>query len=460
ILEVTTSALAKLSNSIKVKSLASTTNGPSESQTEKLKQSVIEQLSQPGGTVRDGRIDAVAGNGAISELGAGVEAPLLSVSAEEEKEGEQEEAQAAVSEKPEIVGPKSSSLVREAAKSLKEGTSVTSIGTDGVTVVKAEKEMERLPVVVIKGFAAKGEAKQEVFFDVLAEWSAVLVENQIAHVIFTSDSPTLSKPLAKALPSKPFNSITLNDASPEASLQYVSTKLSSFSKTLPSSSHSSVSRLGGRQTDLELLIEKVRSGQLVEEAMDDIVSRSATEIRKNFFGDDEEEAKGLKWKREQAGAVIKGLVKFGELKYAETLIKMFGGDESALRALENSELISVTHQNGRPSLIKPGRPVYRSAFSLLLSDPIFSSTLEYRSVTSALSQAQNDLKSSQQELLELSKLFVPETGKWSLGGGSKTPKEVQVRVKKTLDKMRAAEGKVEELSKEKTRLLNVFAENE
>ena len=150
---MTTSALAKLSNSIKVKSLASTTNGPSESQTEKLKQSVIEQLSQPGGTVRDGRIDAVAGNGAISELGAGVEAPLLSVSAEEEKEGEQEqeEAQAAVSEKPEIVGPKSSSLVREAAKSLKEGTSVTSIGTDGVTVVKAEKEMERLPVVVING---------------------------------------------------------------------------------------------------------------------------------------------------------------------------------------------------------------------------------------------------------------------------------------------------------------------
>lgn len=136
---------------------------------------------------------------------------------------------------------------------------------------------------------------------------------QIAHVIFTSDSPTVSKPLAKALPSKPFNSITLTDASPEASLQYVSTKLSAFSQTLPPDCHSSVARLGGRQTDLELLIEKVRGGQGVDEATDDIVYRSATEIRKSFFGDDEEEAKGLKWKREQAGAIVQGLCEKGEV---------------------------------------------------------------------------------------------------------------------------------------------------
>lgn len=62
-----------------------------------------------------------------------------------------------------------------------------------------------------------------------------------------------------------------------------------------------------------MLIEKVRAGQSVDEATDDIVYRSATEIRKNFFGDDEEEAKGLKWKREQAGAVMQGLCEKGEV---------------------------------------------------------------------------------------------------------------------------------------------------
>jgi len=60
----------------------------------------------------------------------------------------------------------------------------------------------------------------------------------------------------------------------------------------------------------------------------------------------------------------------------------------------------------------------------------------------------------------LSKLFVPETGRWSLGGGSRTPKEIEVRVKKTLDKMRSSEEKVEKLGEEKARLLKIFAENE
>lgn len=81
-----------------------------------------------------------------------------------------------------------------------------------------------------------------------------------------------------------------------------------------------MARLGGRQTDLELLIEKVRAGQDVEEATDDIVYRSATEIRKNFFGESEDEAKDLKWKREQAGAIMQGLCEKGEVSHSSCLI--------------------------------------------------------------------------------------------------------------------------------------------
>lgn len=47
-----------------------------------------------------------------------------------------------------------------------------------------------------------------------------------------------------------------------------------------------------------------------------------------------------------------------------------------------------------------------------------------------------------------------------MGGGSRTPKEIEVRVKKTLDKMRSSEEKVEKLGEEKARLLKIFAENE
>jgi hypothetical protein len=136
---------------------------------------------------------------------------------------------------------------------------------------------------------------------------------QVAHVIFTSDSVTVSKPLARALPNKPFNSIALNDASPDSAIQYVESKLGEFGKTLAPSSQASVARLGGRQTDLELLVQKIRAGLEVEEAVEDIVGRSATEIRKTFFGDDEIEAKSLKWTREQAWRVMVGLIKEEEV---------------------------------------------------------------------------------------------------------------------------------------------------
>lgn len=36
---------------------------------------------------------------------------------------------------------------------------------------------------LLPSFAAKGEAKQEVLWDVLAEWAAVLVENQVRMIL-------------------------------------------------------------------------------------------------------------------------------------------------------------------------------------------------------------------------------------------------------------------------------------
>lgn len=167
-------------------------------------------------------------------------------------------------------------------------------------------------------FASKGETKQTVLWDVLSEWAAVLVENQVAHVIFISDSVTVTKPLAVALPNKPFNAIALDDASPEASISWLEAKLAEFGKALPvgpqgEASRREVSRLGGRQTDLELLVSKVHAGFEVDEAVEDIVGRSATEIRKTFFGDDETEAKGMKWTRQQAWRILKGLTEKDEV---------------------------------------------------------------------------------------------------------------------------------------------------
>ncbi|GAA5970333.1 hypothetical protein JCM11641_001668 [Rhodosporidiobolus odoratus] len=433
ILEVTSSALSSIASATRARSAAALASSSSRKEAHS---DTASQLRTSG--VRDGRLDAVAGNGAMSELGGGVEKPVAGVSSKKQvlEEGE----------KVEIIGPRSAAFVKTAAQEGEAGE-VSAVG------------LERLPVVVIKGFTGKGEARQEMLYDALGEWAAVLVENQVAHVIFTSDSSTLTKPLAKVLPSRPLSVITLTDANPEASLQWVSAKLAAFDQSLPATAIPAVGLLGGRQTDLELLVSKIGAGQTVEEAVEDICQREAMSLRKALFGDEEDEAKGFKWSRDQAWAVVQGLSEKGELNYAETLLTLFGGDDAALRALESASLISVHHVNGRPSSIRPGKPVYRSACQLLLSDSSFRASIEYRSVSSGLKSTVADVQSAQAELIELAKLFT-EKGKWAFGGGSRVPKEVQVRVEQLLESMKGAQEKSDKLAREKARLLAILREAE
>ena len=58
----------------------------------------------------------------------------------------------------------------------------------------------------------------------------------------------------------------------------------------------------------------MRSGQPVEDAVEDIITRSLSEVRKNAFGEDSGDAKSLPWKREQAWAVMRRLASVDEVR--------------------------------------------------------------------------------------------------------------------------------------------------
>jgi hypothetical protein len=52
-----------------------------------------------------------------------------------------------------------------------------------------------------------------------------------------------------------------------------------------------------------------------------------------------------------------------QLPYHDTLSNFpFKGEETALRSMEHAELITITTHNGRPSTIRPGKPVYKWVF--------------------------------------------------------------------------------------------------
>ncbi|KAJ7366501.1 RNA12 protein-domain-containing protein [Mycena albidolilacea] len=370
------------------------------------------------GTWHDGRLDCVAGNGVMAELGLG-----------DERMGDDDDIVLA---------------------SVKQEEGCEAVDTRRKQKSKAEiAAVDGLPIVVLRNFDARGSNRGEVY-DVLAEWAADLVENQLAHVIVISDNRENTKRLTKALPSKPLNTIPLHDADAASALAFVKRKLEDADIDLEYTREqvASVERLGGRATDLENLIHKVRNGATVEDAVEDIIYREVNEVRKKAFGDDAEDAKNLPWGREQAWALFKLLSKNSEIPYHEVLLEFpFKGDEAPLRSMEHAELISIGTHNGRPSTIRPGKPVFRAVFERLVNDSIFQATQDIAFNEKVIAAAESTVKACEQELLSLKDIG----GGWGGNAASST------RSRYLLSKMHASAMKIEALEGRNSELKKVLA---
>lgn len=249
-------------------------------------------------------------------------------------------------------------------------------------------------------------------------------------------------------------------------------------------------------TDLEALVQKLRSGTSCEDAVEDIiasklnmlfvltwlmdVSGAASEVKKNIFGESREEAKAKEWTPQQAWYLTKLLSQQEEVRvpndrnhskpdcaqanYADVLVNgPFGSDDKALNALEQAEMVSVIHRDGepnvfkvktaanaamlgRPTLLRPGKPVYRSVFARLTSDRIFAARQELLINAAASSSAEAAIKSASDELIQLSNLFSKDTGKFVFTGSSSIPIELATRVDSLLSKMKSNEETAKKLA--------------
>ncbi|KIS68234.1 uncharacterized protein UMAG_03816 [Mycosarcoma maydis] len=371
----------------------------------------------------------------------------------------------AVGEK-ESLGEKASELAQNTIESLQH-----LVTCEDDSIAKKDKNTTFVsPVVVIKQFHHKG-IKQAILHQVLAEWAAELVTNGIAHVVFVSDNPVgMGKELAKALPNVPFQGIALADAEEDKAQSYVYNKLKEmgrlpalggaapswhpayesnatraqataaefaaanadyttngsaaassepqYAPTLDDETASWVDKLGGRLTDLETLVQKVSLGQTVESAVQDIISRSVVELRKNAFGDDSGEASSLPWTRSQAWTIVNKLAKTGEVSYYGLLHNEFKGNETAIKSLEQAEIISVRHHDGRPSAIRAGRPVMQEAIKRLVSDRVFNDTQTLLANTGAIESAEKSLRTIEAEIADISKMIQGSPFKVTSGAGS------------------------------------------
>lgn len=255
------------------------------------------------------------------------------------------------------------------------------------------------PVVVIDNFLhTEGSS---IIYSKLADWAALLVSSNTAHVIFLTPDITFSKSLARSLPDRVFRTVFLADALPDSAKRYVLKHLGSEDEANLLASPAwlkelddSITALGGRLTDLEFLARRIKTGESPREAVSEIILSSAAEILKLYLLAPD------KWTAQQAWFLVRALADRDLLRYNEIAIHDLFKDkpDDVVQALEQAEMISVVNRDGRPYALKPGKPVYRPAFRKLVSDRVLASKMGYEEAralvkieTEAIHKAENEL---------------------------------------------------------------------
>ncbi|KAI9792299.1 MAG: mitochondrial escape protein 2 [Peltula sp. TS41687] len=307
-----------------------------------------------------------------------------------------------------------------------------------------EAHPEKRLVVVVDNFLHKTQ-ESSLVYDKIAEWAAGLTVSNVAHVIFLTTDVSFSKSLSKALPDRVFRQISLGDCSPGVAKRIVISHLdadaddagSDAEKLTPSQRRKDlgeldecIGALGGRLTDLEFLARRMKTGESPSKAVQHIIEQSASEILKMYLLDAERSQR--QWTPQQAWLLVKQLATTECLRYNEILLSdtFKSGGEVVLQALEQAELISIHSINGRPHSIRPGKPVYASAFRLLTEDHVLKSRLDLSTLNELIKIENTSIDKYEAELVRLSSIPEPGNGlreriRWLIAKLMKSQRDVE-----------------------------------
>ncbi|KAG5365907.1 Mitochondrial escape protein 2 [Yarrowia sp. B02] len=217
----------------------------------------------------------------------------------------------------------------------------------------------------------------------------------------------------------------------------------------------SLNPLGGRMTDLQAFIRRLKSGDTPREALRGMITQSATEIVQMFLMKD-----SSLWTKEQVWCLMKKVskdngvgVSIADLMVTEPLFKgalkpQGESGESTIGALERSEMVTVVTRDGKPTYIKAGKPLYRAAFQYILSDKTFSAMVESGFLESQMKIQSDKIVKYEEELRLLAKF----PSKWG--------DDVNIRVRYLIDKMAACQQKLEKFEMQLAETKKTFAKKE
>jgi len=180
------------------------------------------------------------------------------------------------------------------------------------------------------------------------------------------------------------------------------------------------------------------------DALQDMVGQTAGEILKlYFFGG----SSTIKWSQEQAWTLVKALSQTSQISYNNLVLDPLFPDETALRELAQAEFNTIlSTPEGRPSTIKPGRPIFSAAFALLASDNVFSAKMELGRLTFLQSEEKKNIEKAEEELARLREL---PPGQF---------REIEARIRYLLKKIQASHRNIEIYDAQMTQVKDVLRE--
>ncbi|KAF0635146.1 hypothetical protein FPSE5266_11608 [Fusarium pseudograminearum] len=337
-----------------------------------------------------------------------------------------------------------------------------------------EAHPERRPVVVVDNFLHKGE-ENSIIYDKIAEWAATVVQNNVAHVIFLTTDTAYSKPLDKALPDRIFRTVSLGDLAPEVAKNFVLSRVKDqladdekarkelgddappakapIPRTNMRELDQCIGTLGGRLTDLEFLARRLRTGQSPKQAVDEIVSETATDIVRIFLLGKPSDIDGKNFSSQQAWHLVKSLAKNPKLRYNEVLLSTpfssaapaGSNADAAIDSLVSTELIAVKTYQGRPMTITASKPLHQAAFTVLLQDRVLSAKMDYDTLNDACKAEARSIEKVENELA-------------LLGTMPRQPGETAGRITFLLRKLEASQAKIAKWDDEMIALKKLLSE--
>lgn len=214
--------------------------------------------------------------------------------------------------------------------------------------------VDTCPTIVLDDFLA---ADGHYLYAILGKWAGFLVEHELCHVVMITDQGSMDA-IEKIMPSRTVETFVLQDAPDKAALQFLTSRLSRPADELAVC----VGGVGGRFSDLEQLVQKLKTGKSASQSLEEMISRAVTELLRT--GLESRDWSDTQFWHVATSLASKGVVNMDELR----MHALFKGSILAVEAMARRGLVVLVVKDNRVQEVRAGKKLYQSGFERLVKD--------------------------------------------------------------------------------------------